>query len=70
MKRRFAYNLNDNYEQIRVDEDFFKGYACFLKLQNIENPLIVNNGKETMELYWIDVDDSLNKYKELYSDYI
>lgn len=29
MKRRFAYNLNDNYEQIKVDEDFFKGYICF-----------------------------------------
>lgn len=67
MKRRFAYNLNDNYEQIRVDEDFFKGYACFLKLQNIENPLIVNNGKETVcikdnDYEWIEVYPENGKY--------
>lgn len=67
MKRRFAYNLNDNYEQIRVDEDFFKGYACFLKLQNIEKPLIVNNGKETVcikdnDYEWIEVYPENGKY--------
>ena len=60
MKRRFAYNLNDNYEQIRVDEVLFKGYACYLKLQNIEKPLIVNNGKENIcirdnNYEWIEV---------------
>ena len=44
MKRRFAYNENDNYKLIKVNEPFFDGYACFLKLQNIEKPLIVNNG--------------------------
>lgn len=67
MKRRFAYNLNDNYEQIRVDEDFFKGYACSLKLQNIENPLVVNNGKETVcikdnDYEWIEVYPENGKY--------
>lgn len=67
MKRRFAYNLNDNYEQIRVDEEFFKGYACFLKLQNIEKPLIVNNGKETIcirdnNYEWIEVYPENGKY--------
>lgn len=67
MKRRFAYNLNDNYKQIKVDEDFFKGYACFLKLQNIENPLIVNNGRETVcirdnDYEWIEVYPENGKY--------
>lgn len=67
MKRRFAYNLNDNYKQIRVDEDFFKGYACFLKLQNIEKPLIVNNGKESIcirdnDYEWIEVYPDNGKY--------
>ena len=60
MKRRFAYSLDDNYKQIRIDEDFFKGYACFIKLQNIENPLIVNNGKKQIcirdnDYEWIEV---------------
>lgn len=67
MKRRFAYNLNDNYKQIRVDEDFFKGYACFLKLQNIEKPLIDNNGRETIcirdnNYEWIEVYPENGKY--------
>ena len=67
MKRRFAYNLNDNYKQIRVNEDFFKGYACFLKLQNIEKPLIVNNGRETIcirdnNYEWIEVYPENGKY--------
>lgn len=44
MKRRFAYNENDNYKLIKVDESFFDGYACFLKFQNIEKPLMVDNG--------------------------
>ena len=63
MKRRFAYNLNDNYEQIRVDEVFFKGYACYLKLQNIEKPLIVNNGKEN-----ICIKDNNYEWFEVYPD--
>ena len=35
MKRRYAYDVNDNYKKIRIDEKFFNGYACYLKLQNI-----------------------------------
>ena len=55
MKRRYAYSLEDNYKQVRIEEDFFKGYACFLKLQNIQNPLIVNNGKEEIGLIAQDI---------------
>ena len=67
MKRRYAYSLEDNYKQVRIDEDFFKGYACFLKLQNIQKPLIVNNGKEEICIRdngyeWIEVYPDNSKY--------
>lgn len=35
-----------------------------------EKNTIDKSDNETMELYWIDVNESLNKYKNLYSDYI
>ena len=63
MKRRYAYSLEDNYKQIRIDEDFFKGYACFLKLQNIDNPLVVFNGKEK-----ICIRDNNYEWIEVYPD--
>ena len=46
MKRRFANAVEGIYSQRRFDEKFFKGYICNIKLQNITNPLIVNNGKK------------------------
>ena len=60
MKRRYAYNENDNYSLLKIDESFFRGYACFLKLQNIEKPLIVYNGEENIcikdnDYEWIEV---------------
>lgn len=60
MKRRYAFNKNDNYRLLKIDESFFKGYACFLKLKNVENPLIVYNGKENIcikdnDYKWIEV---------------
>lgn len=63
MKRRYAYNENDNYKKIRIDEKFFKGYACYLKLQNIKKPLIVNNGKE-----FICIRDNNYEWIEVYPD--
>ena len=67
MKRRFAYNETDNYKLIEVAEPFFDGYACFLKWQNIEKPLIINNGeKETCikdnDYEWIEVYPTNDKY--------
>ena len=67
MKRRYAYNLEDNYKQLRIDEEFFKGYACYLKLQNIQKPLIVNNLKEEICIRdngyeWIEVYPDNGKY--------
>ena len=48
MKRRFAYKKEDNYKELRIDESFFKGYAVYLKYNNVESPLVVNNGKEDL----------------------
>ena len=67
MKRRFAYNENDNFKLIKVEEPFFNGYACFLKLQNIENPLIVNNGIDEVcirdnNYEWIEVYPTNGRY--------
>ena len=67
MKRRYAYNENDNYTLLEINETFFKGYACFLKLQNIEKPLIVFNGQENVcirdnNFEWIEVYPTDGKY--------
>ena len=67
MKRRFAYDINDDYKQIKIDEDFFKGYVVYLKLNNISKPLIVNNGKEFIcirdnNYEWIEVYPENGKY--------
>ena len=36
MRKRFAYKPDDLYQQLTVDEPFFKGVACIVKLQNEE----------------------------------
>lgn len=67
MKRRFAFNENDNYKLIKVEEPFFDGYACFLKLQNIEKPLFFNDGVNEFcikdnDYEWIEVYPTNGKY--------
>lgn len=44
MKRRFANSIEGDYFQERIDNDYFKGYACFIKIKNVKKPLIVYNG--------------------------
>lgn len=44
MKRRYAKSSDGDYLQKRVDEDYFKGYVCNVKLKDVTEPLIVNNG--------------------------
>ncbi len=44
MKRRFANKVEGDYLQKRVEEDFFQGYICYVKIKNVSKPLIVNNG--------------------------
>lgn len=49
MKKRFANSVNEevfDYNQIRVDEKFFKGYACILTFKEVKNPWIVENAGE------------------------
>ncbi len=46
MKRRYANEVKGDYLQERIEYNDFKGYVCFIKLKNVEKPLIVYNGKE------------------------
>lgn len=66
MKRKIANKLKkgdcDFYNK-RIDEDYFKGYACLLKLKNIDNPWIINDfGKDECIL------ENDYKWLELYPD--
>ena len=52
---------------ISGNESFFNGYACFLKFQNVEKPLIVNNGINDIcikdnDYEWIEVYPDNGKY--------
>lgn len=67
MKRRFACNIEDNYSLIEINEHFLKGYVVYLKHQNVEKPLIVNNGKNNIcikdnNYEWIEVYPTNDKY--------
>ena len=48
MKKRFAYQSDDLYQQITVDEIFFKGVVCFVKLQNVAKPKYIENGNKKL----------------------
>lgn len=67
MKRRFANSIEGDYFQERIDNDYFKGYACFIKIKNVKKPLIVYNGITNIcikdENYeWIEVYPENEKY--------
>ena len=63
MKRRFAYSLGDNYKKIHINDEMFKGYVCDLKLNNIDKPLIVFDGKNN-----ICIRDNGYEWIEVYPD--
>ncbi len=63
MKRRFAYSLGDNYKKIYINDEMFKGYVCDLKLNNIDKPLIVFDGKNN-----ICIRDNGYEWIEVYPD--
>ena len=44
MKRRYANQVEGDYIQKRIDEEYFKGYVCNIKINNISKPLVVKNG--------------------------
>ena len=41
---RFANEVEGDYEQKRIEADYFKGYVCCIRIKNTKKPLIVNNG--------------------------
>ena len=44
MKRRFANQVEGDYFQDRMTSKHFTGYICYIKIKNVEKPLILNNG--------------------------
>lgn len=44
VKRRFANEVEGVYTQKKIDEDYFCGYVCNIKIKNVSVPLIVYNG--------------------------
>ena len=46
MKTRYRYanSVEGDYRQKRIDEDYFNGYVCHIKIKNVKKPFIVNNG--------------------------
>lgn len=60
MKRRYANKVKGEYSQKRVDEEFFKGYVALVKIKDVQNPLIVNDGEKDVciknnDYKWIEV---------------
>ena len=48
MRRRFANSANNGvneFYQKRIENDYFCGYACYLKMKNVIKPLKVNDGE-------------------------
>ena len=59
MKRRYA-TTEGKYNIKIIDDDYFKGYVNYVKLENIKEPLIVNNGNYNVcikdnKYFWIEV---------------
>ena len=44
MKRRYACEVSGEHYIEYFESNYFTGYICYTKLNNIKNPLIVNNG--------------------------
>lgn len=63
MKRRFANTVEGDYVQERIEESYFQGYICYVKIKGVQKPLIVNNGKTK-----ICIKDENYEWFELYPD--
>lgn len=63
MKRRFANQVEGEYLQERVNDDYFKGYVSYIKIKDVQKPLIVNNGKNE-----ICIKDENYEWFEVYPD--
>ena len=63
MKRRYANKVKGEYSQKRIDEEFFLGYVAFVKIKDVQNPLIVNDGEKD-----VCIKDNDYKWIEVYPD--
>ncbi len=63
MKRRYANHIEGDYFQKRIEKDYFTGYVCYVKIKNIDKPLIVTNDMGTLC-----IKDNNYKWIELYPD--
>ena len=63
MKRRFANAVEGDYQQKRIDEDYFNGYVCYVQINGVQKPLIVNNG-----ITEVCIKDNGYKWLEIYPD--
>lgn len=63
MKRRYANKVKGEYIQKRIDEEFFKGYVAFVKIKDVQNPLIVNDGEKD-----VCIKDNDYEWFEVYPD--
>lgn len=63
MRRRFANKINDGqyeYRQERIEEEYINGYVCYIKMKDVKNPLIVQDGELDVclldeDYVWIEV---------------
>ena len=44
MKKKYGNRMPGLYIQDKIESDYFNGYMCYTKLNNIDEPLVVNNG--------------------------
>lgn len=63
MKRRFANSVEGDYFQERIDDDSFCGYVCYIKIKDVQRPLVVNNG-----ISQICIKDENYEWFEVYPD--
>ena len=63
MKRRYANQVEGEYIQKRIDEEFFKGYVCNVKFKDVKNPIIIKN-----EIREFCIKDNGYEWFEVYSD--
>ena len=63
MKRRYANQVEGDYYQDRLETEYFSGFVCYIKINNIKKPLIVNNGLDN-----ICIKDNDYEWFELYPD--
>lgn len=63
MKRRYANKVKGEYSQKRIDEEFFKGYVALVKIKDVQNPLVVNDGEKD-----VCIKDNDYKWIEVYPD--